>query len=123
MLGVAPEASFGPGQPFHFSLLCFHVFGSARCFLCVCDLQATEVIAKIRDWEKAARVGEHFALKVSGAVIGRAELMRDALELLMVGIERQRIRLETLATVRKRRQRYNTPTAISSSGLELPPVL
>eukprot|EP00904_Undaria_pinnatifida_P004905 jgi/Undpi1/1544/HiC_scaffold_11.g04934.m1 len=64
------------------------------------ERQATEVIAKIRDWEKAARVGEHFAVEVSGAVTGRAELMRDAVELLMAGIERQRGRLETLATFR-----------------------
>lgn len=62
------------------------------------------MIAKIRDWEKAARVGEHFAVEVSGAVTGRAELMRDAVELLMAGIERQRGRLETLATVRKRQK-------------------
>lgn len=59
------------------------------------------MLAKIRDWKKTARVGEHFAVEVSGAVISRAELMRDALELLMAGIGKQRSRLETLATVRK----------------------
>lgn len=76
---------------------------------CVIYMQATEVLAKIRDWEKTARMGEHFAVEVSGAVTGRAELMRDALELLMAGIDRQRIRLETLATVRRWRRRYKTP--------------
>ena len=78
-------------------------FFSSCC--CVIHLQATEVLAKIRDWEKTARVGEHFAVEVSGAVTGRAELMRDALELLMAGIDRQRIRLETLATVSRWRRR------------------
>lgn len=111
-MGSLQRRYSGPGQPFHFSAYtCFlHVSPPTFFFFFVylCDVQATEVLAKIRDWKKTARVGEHFAVEVSGAVISRAELMRDALELLMAGIGKQRSRLETLAAVSKWRQMCKT---------------
>lgn len=61
--------------------------------------QAKEVLGKIRTWEQTARAGERLALQVGGAATQRAEMLRDAVELLMAGMEKQNARMEYLAMV------------------------
>lgn len=58
------------------------------------------VIAKIRGWEKAARVSEKLAMEQSVAVTQPFETIRDAIEFLMSGLEMQKRYMKRLATVR-----------------------
>lgn len=62
-------------------------------------LKAKEVLAKIRTWEKTACAGEKVALEATGVATQRAETLRDAVELLMAGMEQQNARMECLAMV------------------------
>lgn len=63
-------------------------------------MKAAAVIAKIRGWEKAARVSEELAVQRAGAITARAEAMRDPVELLMRGLEMQNDAVGRIATVR-----------------------